>query len=73
MITFKLWEKAILSDADGLERGCDLVPHIIIPLCVSFVFFCEFQTQNQPLRGNKPCNIFSWMIVTSLTLITRGI
>ena len=34
----KMWEKAIVSDSHGLERGCDLVPHIITPLCISSVF-----------------------------------
>ena len=33
-----MWEKAIVSDSHGLERGCDLVPHIITPLCISSVF-----------------------------------
>ena len=28
MITLKMWEKAIVSDSHGLERGCDLIPHI---------------------------------------------
>ena len=38
MITFKRWEKAIVSDSHGLKRGYDLVPHINTPLCSSFVF-----------------------------------
>ena len=30
--------KAIFSDSHGLERGCDLVPHMNMPLCIFFVF-----------------------------------
>ena len=39
-LTFKRWGKAIVNDSHGLERGCDLVPHINTPLrlSISFVF-----------------------------------
>ena len=48
MITFKRWEKAILSDAHGLERGCDLAPHINTPLCISFVFSVNYKLKINP-------------------------
>ena len=38
IITFNRWEKAIVSDSHGLEKGYDLVPHINTPLCIFFVF-----------------------------------
>ena len=48
MITFKRWEKVIVSDSHGLERGCDLVPHINTPLCISLVFSVNSRPKIKP-------------------------
>ena len=50
MITFKRWEKAIVSDSRDLKRGCDLVPHINTPLCIYFVFSVNFNLKSTLVR-----------------------
>ena len=48
MITLKMWEKAIVSDSHGLERGCDLILHINTPPCISFVFSVKSKPKINP-------------------------
>ena len=57
VITFKSSEFAIASDSPGSESGCDLVPHINTPICISSVFFVN--SKQKLNHGQEKIHIIS--------------